>query len=469
MAINTIFSDAFPPFTDSSKGPYSTSSYSFETLGELKAQLANRLNDPSMIYWTDAELTSILSETLRTFSFFTWYWRDQAGFNTTPGVSFYDLTAQLPSDLDQTVTDRDLITDIEYHFQEPPTTIWPAGWTGTAMFTLDDLSHALQKRRNKFLAETGVFITRTVQSSGVPTGGRIGLQDTVIDIRRLARTNTGIIINLWRVDENELTAFDSTWSAAAAQDPAYFSVLSSQPLVVQLAPAPSAAATIDLLTINTGTDFTPTASNTIIGIPDDMSWIIKWGAMADLLQKDSPSQDKARADYCEKRYQHGVQLCHMAAVITAARINTTPIHLCPVAELDAYAPGWQSATPATPDILATAGLNLVALYPPPAILNLITLDIIKDAPIPSSDSDFVQIGREYISTLLDYAVHLAMFKVAGDEWEATSQLLDQFMSMVSNYNARMNAASKIWNELRNVTNAEEPTRLRMRELKKEQK
>lgn len=446
---------------------YVSGPFNYETFSALKTQLANRLQDPSKIFWTDTELTAILTETIRTFSFFTWHWRAQAAFNTVAATTFYELPAQLPTLLARSVTDRNLINDIEYHFQEPATTNWPGGWTGTAMFNMDDLAHALQKRRNKFLAETGVVVTRTTGASGIPTNGRIVLADSVIDVRRLTRVNTGVITNLWRADEQELTSYDSTWSTPAAQDPTEYSILSSPPLTVQLSPAPTASANIELLTISTGADFTPTTAATIAGVPDDMAWIVKWGAMADLLQKDGPAQDPERADYCEKRYQHGVQMARLAATIVSAKIGTTPILICSLADLDSYNPGWQSATNGVPSIMATSGLNYLAVSPPPAGVNAITLDVIRNAPIPANDADFVQIGREMISTLLDYAEHLALFKVGGDEWKTSDQLMEQFLSMTGNYNIRMNAASRIWNELRNLTNYEEPSRLRMRDLEKE--
>jgi len=435
--------------------------YTYETWAALKTQLSNRLQDPSKIFWTDTELGLYLSESLRIFSFLTWHWRDQGNFPTTPGTSFYDLPTVLPSYLARTVTDRDLINSIQYHFQEPATSVWAGGWTGTAMFTMDDLTHALQKRRNKFLAETGVLITRTVQASGASSDGRILMPQTMIDIRRIARLNTGIYTNLWRVDEHELTAYTQTWTTPAAQDPTVYSIMSTQPLIVQLAPSPTVSATIDILSVSSGADLSPTTTATIFGVPDDMTWIVKWGAMADLLQKDGPAQDPERAKYCEERYQHGVKLARLSASIISARIDTTPLLVCPLAELDAYHIGWQSSTPATPNILATAGHNYIALCPPPVAATPIYLDVIRNAPIPTVDTDLVQIGREMISTILDYAEHLAMFKIGGDEWKATDQLFEQFMSMAGNYNSRMSTCAKLWSEMHNMTNAEESTRLRI--------
>jgi hypothetical protein len=436
--------------------------YSYETFAQLKAQLAARLHDTSKVFWPDAELTSILQETFRTFSLLTWHWREQGTFNTIPGTEMYDIATELSSRLGHTLTDRNLINDIQYHFQEDPTADWAAGWAGTAMFSMDDVAHCLQKRRNKFLADTGCYITRTVADSGGPIGGRITLADNIIDVRRVARNNSGVMTNLWRVNEEELTAFDTSWAAPAAQDPTEYSVMAAPPLTVQLSPAPLAAATLDMLTVSAGSDFTPTVSATVVGVPDDMAWIVKWGAMADLLLKDGPARDPERAKYCEERYQHGVALARLATPIVQARIGSLPLTVCALAELDAYSPGWQSHTAALPTTLATAGMNYIALDPPPNIGVAVYLDVVQNAPVPSDDADLVQIGREMVSTILDYAVHLAMFKVGGGEWQATTQLMEQFLLMCGNYNKRMEAASRLWKDMHSVTNYEEATRRRMK-------
>jgi hypothetical protein len=458
-ALTPIFSDPKDQFVDTLGT--AVSGYSYETLAQLVTQLAGRLHDPTKVYWTDAELKEILTEAFRTFNLLTWHWRTQTSFSAV-GAHFFDLSTTLPLYLGRTLTDRQVINDIQYHFQEAITTNWAGGWTGTGMFTMDDVSHCLQKRRNRFLAETGCVITRTVADSGFPNGGRIILADNVIDVRRLARLTQGSMSNLWRVSEEELTAFGASWATTAAQDPSYFSVMSTQPVSVQLAPAPTQAALLDLLTVSNGSDFTPTTAATLMGVPDDMAWIVKWGAMADLLQKDGPAQDLARSEYCEKRYQHGVQLARATTVLLGVRINGTPVPIATLAELDAYEQDWQYYVANAPDIVATAGLNYIALYPAPGIANTITLDIIRNAMVPVLDTDYIQLGREMVSMILDYSVHLAMFKVGGAEWQTTQQLFSQFLSMTSNYNRRMEAASRLWKDMNKVTNAEEATRLRIK-------
>jgi hypothetical protein len=414
--------------------------YTHTTFGAAKTLLAARLHDTGKVYWVDAELGVYLQEALRTYSLLSNFWRTQQSFNTVANTIFYDLPTQFASQLGYTLTDRNLITDIEYHFQEPPTTAWAGGWTGTDMFTMNDLALALQRRRDQFLVDTGVVITRTTPASGAPSGGRITLADTVIDVRRLGWINVSTI-PLWRVDEYQLTAYDTTWSTAAAQNPAYYSILSPPPITVQLAPAPTANVTLDLLTVSSGAALTPTAAASLMGVPDDMAWVVKWGAMADLLSKDGPAQDPERAKYCEDRYQQGCELAKLAPILVAARIGGTPLTFASVYEMDAYNLLWQTDTAATPTEVLEAGRNLIALYPQPSGVVSVTLDIVQNAPVPLVDATFMEIGREQLEPLLDYAEHLAMFKVAGDEWKATTSGLENLMKSAALYNSRLAASS----------------------------
>src|SRR6266516_6459025 len=105
-----------------------------------------------------------------------------AGFATAVLTAFYSLQTQLSGLLGYTVTDRPLISDLLDHLMEPPITdcaIYP----GTEMFTLDDLTRAVERRRDQFLAETGVVLTR--QDVPITPASRVSLPDIVIDVRRL--------------------------------------------------------------------------------------------------------------------------------------------------------------------------------------------------------------------------------------------------------------------------------------------
>lgn len=435
----------------------------YEDLATFKSQLANRLNDPDMIYWTSDELLAIIHEALRTLSLLTWY--NGYRLECTPNGAFQNLYTIDPMRLGMTMTDREMINRMQYDLMENITADWISGWAGTDQFNLADLTHALQKRRNRFLSETGAVITRITNGDITLTNdGIIKIPDSIIDVRRVAWKDSVGYRNLWRVAEEEMTAFDPSWTTPAVQDPLYYSELAIKQAHMQLAPAPSALNDMELLTLSAGADFQPSLEATAMGVNDDMAWIVKWGALAEVLGGDNPAKDPERAAYCEKRYQHGLQMANNYTTIIAARIGDTPIQVVTLAELDAYNGDWQKATPGAPQMVATAGLNYVAFSPPADGSTTISLDITRTAQLPWGDSDFIQLGRELYSPVLDYCVHLAMFKVGGAEFQATMPLLENFFEMCSNYNKRMEACSRLWRDMDKVTNAEEMTRLRTKTM-----
>ncbi len=174
--------------------------YNYLTLAQAKAQLALMLGDLGEVYYQDAELGIYIRESLRTWGAASMYWRERGVFSTTVAQPWYALQTQLPALLGYTVTDTELTTEIQYQLLEPATGV---SWTGTDQFSLQQISDAMQRRRNQFLVETGAVLTEA-QSVITPLPfGRFPLADTVIDVRRAAFQPVGGSTwnTLWREDE----------------------------------------------------------------------------------------------------------------------------------------------------------------------------------------------------------------------------------------------------------------------------
>jgi len=178
-----------------------------------------------------------------------------------------------------------------------------------------------------------------------------------------------------------------------------------------------------------------------MGIPDDFCWVVKWGAMADLLSKDGPARDPARASYCEQRYQQGVELCRLASSVVQAYIDGTPRVIDSLHDLDAYA-DWQNDDEAEPTDICMAGLNMLVPYPVPDAVYTITLDLVANASMPANDAAYIELGRQELEAVLGYAEHLAMFKVSGPEFAATNQYWTNMIRIAAVYGERLNAASR---------------------------
>lgn len=412
--------------------------YTHTTLAVAKTQLATRLGDPTKTFWVDAELGRYINEALRTFGAMSAFWRERAQFVTVAATPFYDLPTQFPTLLPRTLTDRDLILDLQYALIETPDATL---WNGTDMFTLDELAKALERRRNQFLAETASVLTRTLPVIGAPAGGRFSLTDSVVDVRRLSLLDPGgVHHHLWRTDEYAMTAFTQGQWAVTPVPPYAYSVLATRPLEVQIAPVPNDTYTADLVTVDSGATFAPATGATLVGVPDDLAWVLKWGVLADLLGKDGQARDPQRAQFAEQRYRQGVEAANMMATVVMAEINGVPLVMDSLHSLDAYRGEWQDTT-GTPDTLAAAGLNLVALSPVPNAVFSVTMDVIRNTPVPVLDADFLQIGREQLDSILDYAEHLAAFKMAGAEFAATVRQSNNFLLAAMQYNWRLAAAA----------------------------
>lgn len=440
--------------------------YNFITLAQLRSQLASRLDDPFNIFWGVTELNAYINEALQTFSAFSGFYRNRGTFNTNPGSVFYDLPTNLASICGYNVQDITLIPVMCYQLIEPvPTNLGTASaaWIGTDMFTLAELTQALQNRRDQFLADTGCVVTNFVQSMPAPPIGRVSFPDNVMDIRRLqwlsqigtasgygmglyglgpygGPTPTIQYTNLWPLTEMQLTMLNQSWSVNPSV-PYGYSIISSPPLTIQVGPVPATEASIDVVAVEAGAALNPQVG-VLMGIPDDFTWIVKWGALADLLGMDGQARDPQRAAFCEQRYQLGVQLARMAPLALQAIVNGVPQVIGSIAGLDALNPGWQGGLPGTTQSVVSVGRNMVAANPPPLTnLSSLTFDVVANATLPTNDGSYIQVGREQVASLIDYAEHLACFKMGGTEFAITERQATNFMRQAAVYNERLSAAS----------------------------
>ncbi len=389
-----------------------------------------------MSFWTTAEINANVVEALRTWNAGARYWRNRVTFNTVSGQAFYDLssTTGTSADLGYTVTDQDLVSSIEYSLLEPATF---TAWTGTTQFTLSDVVNALERRRNQFLVETGAVLTNYTQNVAPPFAGRVAISNSVIDVRRLAWQTTGnYYYPLWREDEWAMDTLLQNWPGTPGT-PSVYSVSVVPPFTIQLAEPPMATGTLNLIVVSAGATLDPTIGVSM-GIPDDYAWVVKWGALADLLGMSGPAADPLRAQYCEKRWQEGVQIAKEAPTVLDARLNNVPLQVSTLYELDTLSPTWQNA-PGQPDTVAMAGMNMLILSPPPDGVYSMTLDIVQNTPVPALTSTALVLSRDIQDAIIDESQHIAAFKQGGEEFLATVAEHERFMRMAGIYRERTRA------------------------------
>ena len=439
--------------------------YAYIPLSTLRQQLANRLFDASMVFWSSAELTVYVQEALRTWNALTGYWRGDFTAQTVSSNTWYDIPFLSNSLRPYSVIDRDVYSTILYHILEPITGVV------SAQFTNDDIVQAVQRRRDELLSITSC--TQTVRTVGA-VAGRITLPDTVIDVRRMAYLPTESVLTgkgygtgrygfgaygrsaqpridipkpsvLWPEDTFAEQSYDAIYTLNPAGTPGLPStyLLSTQPpLSFDTNCPPAFAGSYELLTVEAGGVLAfGTPSN--FTIPDDWTPAIKWGALADLFSRESNAQDPLRAQYCEQRYRQLTAILRESApALLAMRVNNVPAQVSSVRGTDLYNTSWEGADPDVPRSVSYSGMNLFALNPPAdgginGVPYDLTVTVVENAPIPVLDDDLVQVAREDLDALLDYCVHVAMVKAGGADFTATMPLYARFMKQASLYNRKL--------------------------------
>lgn len=417
--------------------------YTLVTLTQAEADLAARLYDTgAQMFWSDAEKGAYITEALRTWNSLTNFWRDDFSFSLQPNVVWYDITNQTtaPNTLrPHTVTDVDLYTLIQYHFLEPAT---GATWTGSLQFSAEDLRQAVQRRRDEILSSTGCSIARSTVAA---VAGRITLPETVIDIRRMAWLPGSVypISPMWPDDIWALVSGQRQFIGSPTGVPEQYRVSTEPPLNFETDKQPAVSGNYELLTVDAEADLDLLTPATF-GIPDDFTWVAKFGAMGDLLNRDSNARDPLRARYCNLRYQQGLAVLYEAPAILAARIGGSgecevPVMFPSILDIDSvqnadnFRNGWQAETPTRPDLLLISGLNLIGFAATPDAAYTVTLTVVENAPVTSP----LQLSKDDYDSILDYAVHLASFKMGGLEFMATMPLLQRFLKRAALYNSKL--------------------------------
>jgi hypothetical protein len=151
----------------------------------------------------------------------------------------------------------------------------------------------------------------------------------------------------------------------------------------------------------------------------------------------------------------------MMPVVVTAAIDEVDVFPQSVAELDAFRPGW-AGVDGSPDAVACAGQNMVAIAPPPDVFGPygFRADVVRNAVVPTVDADFIQLGREYLDAVIDEAFHIALFKSGGSEFADTVPLHQAFIKTAASHNDRLKAMSVYLNAMASQSTEETKTRPR---------
>ena len=445
--------------------------YTWTTFGAVVQELANRLYDPGQNFWSPAELQAYIQESLQTWNALTNYWRGDFVFPATPPGAWYDLT-EVPNSLrPYTMTDASLYPLIQWHLLEPATGVDP--WVGnSAQYTTDDLVNAVQRRRDETISTTGCTVTRLVVPA---SGGRILLPDTTLDVRRVAiilpgtgtpygaglygagpygGISTVSILVLWPEDTWGEQSFNTGYIQQPPGTPSTWLMNTEPPISFDTDRIPGGGSEYEVLVVQAGQLCTP-STPTLLEVPNDWAHVIKWGALADLYARESNAKDSLRASYCEQRYRMGLSLLANASSLLAMRVLNTPLQIDSVRGADLYNTSWESQALGTPSDALVAGTNLIAVTPPPNSANQFTATVVANAPLPSILTDPVQVGRDDLDVIIDYAQHIAALKMGGAEFLATMPLLKRFLTQAAIYGLKLSELAEYTSVLYSLGQREE--------------
>lgn len=411
--------------------------FTHATLTQAISALSGRLYGSSL--FSSAELQDYITEALRTWNAYTAFWRGDFVFDLTTDIWWYDLTVPVTSPRPLTLTDFSLLSSLNYHLLEPAIAAYPLTWAGSTQFSLTDILGSLQRRRDELLSISGCTLS-VKQYPAVP--GLIHVADDTIDIRRVAWLPTSGFgytnKTLRSSDPWAKQSFDYNYTTAAARPPSNYLQSTQPPLSFIVDSTVPSTGMYEVVSVNSGPPLSTAIANTLL-VPDDWAWVIKFGVLADLLSREGNAKDTLRAQYAERRYREGAALLSNAPSLLALRINNIPIQVDSIRNADDFNSTWQAQSHSIPRSGYSAGMNLVAFGPAPnsSTAYSVTATVVENAPIPLNGADYIELSREDYDCMLDYAQHLALLKVGGQEFVDTIPLYARFVNQARLYNSKL--------------------------------
>jgi hypothetical protein len=404
--------------------------YQYLTLTQAIAALRGRLQNAS--YWTDAELTLWLQDALRLWNAATETWRLDYALTpqTTPNL-WNNLGTLADNPRLRTVTDAQLYTRMQYMLLEPPS---GAGtWTGTSQFDLASMQYALDKRRNEVIQVASCNMAVLTLPS-TPNTRSVAFPDTTLEpvrTRFIPGAGWGNPIWLSREDATSFDYWEPNYNQTIAT-PSAWDVITQPVLSLAVDTAPNVPGTYEAIVLQSGPAFAPPAA-TLLGVPDDWSFLPMMGALADLLDSEPERTDPTRAKYLRMRYEQGLKIIRGANWMVDASGENASSDVMSLMRADQYDPGWDNGGTSAFSEIIVGGMDFLAAPYDTSVL----LALVGNMPFPTTGGGFLQVPRDVADVVLDYAQHLAMFKVGGEYFQATAPLYQGFLKAAMDTNKRL--------------------------------
>lgn len=423
--------------------------YTQYTQSQLASDISVSLRDPGNIYWATSEINDAINEGLLYYGALTSYWVERGAFTTLPKTALYDLSIAFPTLRARTYTFEQLITEIQYHLLEPPTGLLATGIS--PQFTINQISAALKRYRNKFVLDSRIPLTLTQGAliwdnatgqwtqynqtwdqlpigtvpNSSPSLGHVPLDQSVALISRATWTDalTKIVTPLRKEDLWSADSYNPLWNIEPGT-PYGYTTAEIKNSELQLIPPPNASGQVNLTYVQTLNLVIESATS--FAIPDEFICAIKWGTLYELLATSNPSFDPLRSQYCLERYKAAIEATKQYNSIIKVQIAGKPASLDTLYNLDAGNPKWENIYGVPSQ--AGCSYDIVGLSKVPNRQYGVTCDVVRSAPLPTNGDDYIQLAREDVPYLFDYCRHILSFKLGGAEFLSTMPLYDNFLS-----------------------------------------
>ena len=397
--------------------------YGYITLAELRGELLDRLQDSGAVFTPVQECNTYIVESLRVLNAQVGLWNEEFEFSFNPGDAWKSINVD-SSPRQQTVTDSYLYSQMEAMLMEPMT---GGVWTGTNQYNIELLSSALQYRRDELLLQSAANVVNLLQPSPV-TGFRTYLPDSTLNLHRVRWVQYDSSYSPYALGRGDILSRDGFGVNLPLEpgEPDEWRITSNTPLSFDVSCTPNQVGEWDMLVSYSGVTFAPPAAS-LVGLPNDWTWVAMYGALADVLSNAPEGRDAARAKYCLQRYEQGKKAMTKLPWLISALVNGVSVDTPGFIEIDTQEQNWEQVHPADDPQIVVGGIDFIAIAPfatDGQITSVLT--VIGNAPVPVNDSDQIQISRDGVDAVLNYAQHIASFKMGGKDFALTVPLFEQF-------------------------------------------
>ena len=434
--------------------------YTEITFTALKSQVAEALGDSGMVFYTDSDITHYIYEALTVFQSMSNYWRETAQFQpgaltrwavlSDTSTNLLNVSSQhaLVSD----ITDRELLQHVLSDLIETaPNTPgdWSGAWSLTDHFSKSEIVSALNRVYHRFFGEVGCYI-RPVTLTLSPGKEYFQLPENTFDVLSVAlidnvtNPSSPTRYPLFKTGREDFD-FYRGYGVLTPGTPNAWS-LDSDTLLLRIFPPAIDTGQLEVMVYQfPSPDLDPSTSETALQIPPNLWWILKYGLLADLLRHDGESADWPRAEYCEQRWQDGINLAKLQLpTIINARVNDQQIIQSQFLDEESNNQAWAQER-GLPSRLIVASWDLLSPVPiRTSTTDIATIELLlaQQVRLPVGGDDIVQLPKDAVNAIVEYGKHCALLKTSGAEFGQSMEAYKKLVEYAMEYNQILLANSK---------------------------